>query len=232
MIDSAIFNLTIELFFGFIGLLIAVKIIGKRQVHQVSPFDFVSAVVLGELLGNAIYSKDTTIFHIIYALALWTLLLFLIEKITQKSIKFRTIVEGTPKLVIKNGLIDYDVLKKEKLSFDELLSELRHRGAFSIREVKYAIMEPSGIITVIKKSAYTQSINSQQNAKHISSSLSLPLIMEGQILTNNLTALGHDEKWLIDIIKNQNIQSLNDILYAEFSEKEGFYYQKNNPQNK
>ena len=69
MTDTVFIHLTLEPFLGFIGLLIAVKIIGKRQVQQVSPFDFVSAVVLGELLSNALYNSETTIIHIFYAIS-------------------------------------------------------------------------------------------------------------------------------------------------------------------
>jgi len=226
MFESPILNLTMELLLGFVGLLIAVKIIGKRQVHQVSPFDFVSAVVLGELLGNAIYNDETNIFHIFYALALWTALLFLIEKISQKSSKFRVLVEGTPKLIIKKGMIDYDVLKKERLDFYELLSLLRDKDAFSVREVEYAIIEPSGIVTVIKKPSYSTVTKRDLNAKLEAVSLTLPLILEGQIQEENLKATGHNQNWLVKSIKEENIKSIKNVLYAEWSKEDGFFIQK------
>ena len=226
MFDSVFFHLTVELLFGFIGLLIAVKIIGKRQVQQVSPFDFVSAVVLGELLGNAIYNMETTIFHVFYGIAVWTLLLLLIEKIVQKSRKARKIIEGSPKLVIKNGLIDYQVLKREKLDFEELTSLLRGRNAFSIREIEYAIIEPNGIITVIKKPAYDNVNKSDLNINTRPPQITLPLILEGKIDFNNLLVTGNDENWLKQGLQQQNIDRIEDVLYAEWNQNEGLYVQK------
>lgn len=227
MFDSVFFHLTIELFFGFIGLLIAVKIIGKRQVQQISPFDFVSAVVLGELLGNAIYNMETTVFHVLYGLAVWTLLLLAIEKIVQKSRKARKIIEGSPKLVIKKGLIDYDVLKKEKLDFAELASLLRGKEAFSVREIEYAILEPNGVITVIKKPPFDNVKKKDLNIAAQPAVINLPLIIEGKIESKNLLAAGQNEEWLMQSIRQQNIQSIKDILYAEWNQTEGLYIQKN-----
>lgn len=226
MFESVYFQLTVELFFGFIGLLIAVKVIGKRQVQQVSPFDFVSAIVLGELLGNAIYSSETTIFHILYALAVWTLLLLGIEKIVQKSRKVRNVIEGSPKLIIKNGLIDYQVLKNEKLDFVELTSLLRGKEAFSMREIEYAILEPNGVITVIKKPAYDNVKKLDMNIASQPAVLNLPLIIEGKIESKNLLAAGYDETWLLQNIQLQNVQNIEDVLYAEWNQSDGLYIQK------
>ncbi len=227
MFESVYFQLTVELFFGFIGLLIAVKIIGKRQVQQISPFDFVSAIVLGELLGNAIYNSETTVFHILYALAVWTLLLVGIEKIVQKSRKARNMVEGSPKLIIKKGLIDYQVLKKEKMDFYELTSLLRGKEAFALREIEYAILEPNGVITVIKKPPFENVKRQDLNIAAERAVINLPLIVEGKIESKNLLAAGHNEDWLLQSIRKQNVQNIEDVLYAEWNETEGLYIQKN-----
>ncbi len=224
--DSVYFQLTLELFFGFIGLLIAVKIIGKRQVQQISPFDFISAIVLGELLGNAIYSTETTVFHILYAIAVWTVLLFAIEKLVQKSRKARLIIEGSPKLIIKNGLIDYQVLKKEKLDFYELFSLLRNKGAFSVRQIEYAILEPNGVITVIKKPPFDTVSKGDLAVEAPPAVLNLPLIVEGKIESKNLDATGYDTYWLTQSLNQQNISRIDDVLYAEWNPQDGLYVQK------
>lgn len=226
MFDSVFFHLTVELFFGFIGLLIAVKIIGKRQVQQISPFDFVSAVVLGELLGNAIYISETTVFHVLYGLTVWTLLLLGVEKIVQKSRKARNIIEGSPKLVIKKGLIDYQVLKKEKLDFAELTSLLRAKEVFSIREIEYAILEPNGAVTIIKKPPFESVKRIDLNIAAQPAVINLPLIIEGKVEMRNLIDSGHDEGWLLQTLRDQNVYNIEDVLYAEWNETDGLYVQK------
>lgn len=226
MRDSFIFSLTIELIIGFIALLISVKIIGKRQFHQVSPFDFISAIVLGELLGNAIYDKETNFFHILYGVFLWTVLLLIIEKVTLKSLKIRRAMQGSPVLIIKDGLIDYKALKKEKIDFGELLSMLREKDTFSIREVEYALLEPNGSITVIKKPPYSYPKNKELHIVPNAISLNIPLIIDGVVEEKNLKMVGYDKSWLVESIKSYEIESIKDVLYAEWSNENGFYIQR------
>ncbi len=227
MLDSVYFQLTIELFFGFIALLISMKIIGKRQIQQVSPFDFISAIVMGEFLGNAIYDSEISVFHIIYAIAVWTVLLYAIEKAVQKSRKLRRVVEGSPVLLIKNGVIDYQVMKKEKLDFVELLSVLRDKSAYSIREIEYAILEHNGIVSVIKKSQYDVVTRNDLHIEAKPAQLDLPLIIEGEIIKPNLMKTDHDESWLSNAMMQEfDVNDIKDILYAEWNANDGFHVQK------
>lgn len=221
----SILDLSLELFFGFIALLVAVKIIGRRHVQQVSPFDFISAIVMGELLGNALYDQ-TSIFYVVYAIALWALLLFAIEKLTQKSHGFRKVIEGSPILIIKKGKIDYEVLKKERLDFNELLSLLRNKDIFSVREVEYAIMEPNGIITVIKKTPYDSVVKSDFGIKEPPVPLNLAVVLDGKVDKNNLCLLGFDEQWLKERLKEQQILDITNVMYAECSTSEGLFVQQ------
>jgi uncharacterized membrane protein YcaP (DUF421 family) len=182
---------------------------------------------MGELLGNAIYD-ETSIFYVIYAIALWALLLYIIEKLTQKSHKFRNVIEGSPVLIIKKGIIDYNVLAKEKLDFTELLSLLRNKGIFSVREVEYAIVEPNGIITVIKKAPYDSVNKSDLGIQSPPSSINMPVILDGKIDYNNLNVLGFDEQWLDNQLLGQNITGVTNVMYAEWNASEGLYVQQKN----
>lgn len=223
MNSSHFSNLTIELSVGFIALLLLTKILGKTQISQITPFDFISAIVLGELVGNAIYDNEVNVFYILYAMAFWGLLIFVVEKITQKYIKTVPFFDGKPSIIIRNGKIDYNQLKKEKLNMNELLSQLRQKDVFSIREIEYAIFEPSGSISVLKKSKYDvpskQDLNLPQKTAH----LSISLIIDGQVLSQNLKSAGFDKKWLEAQIKTFNISNVEDVLYAEWKEDEGLY---------
>jgi uncharacterized membrane protein YcaP (DUF421 family) len=136
-------------------------------------------------------------------------------------------VEGSPKLIIKRGLIDYQVLKKEKMDFYELTSLLRGKEAFAVREIEYAILEPNGVITVIKKPPFQSVVRQDLNISAERAVINLPLIVEGKIESKNLLAAGHNEDWLLQNIRKQNVQNIKDVLYAEWNETEGLYIQKN-----
>ncbi|KXZ39399.1 Uncharacterized membrane protein YcaP, DUF421 family [Alkalithermobacter thermoalcaliphilus JW-YL-7 = DSM 7308] len=223
---SSFLHLTVELTIGFFALLIITKIIGQRQLNQITPFDFISALVLGELLGNAIYDPEVNILFILYALSLWGFLIYVIEKITQKFMKTRSFFEGNPALVIKNGQIDFNELKKQKIDINELQSLLRTKDVFSIREVEYAILEPSGSISVLRKSKYENPKSEDLNIPQKQVYLPVCFILDGKLLIDNLKSCGFDENWLQKQLKSNNINNIEDVLIAEWKKDEGLFIQK------
>jgi len=100
--------MSIKLVIGFFLLLFLIRIIGKKLIDQFTPFHFISAIVLSELLGNAIYENDVPIIYVIYTIIIWGGLLFLVEYIAQKSLFLRQLFEGKPSMVIRNGQIDFN----------------------------------------------------------------------------------------------------------------------------
>jgi len=144
-------QLTIELISGFFSLLLLTRLIGKTQITQLTAFDFISALIMGELLGNAIYDDDTGIVKILFAVTVWGLLIFAVQLVGQKSITLRNLLEGKPSLVIQKGVIDRQALKKNRMSVNELQTLLRNKDVFSVREVEFAILEQNGSLTVLRK---------------------------------------------------------------------------------
>ncbi|AKL94665.1 putative membrane protein [Clostridium aceticum] len=223
MFKSSIFQLTVELTIGFFALFAVTKLTRKSQINQITPFDFISAIVLGELLGNAIYDEKVKIWTIIYALIVWGTLMFIIEKITQKFRRTRKLLEGEPAIIVRNGKIDFNVIKKEKLDINELLSLLRQKDAFSIREIEFAILEQSGNISVLKKSKYETPTIEDLNLPLKGVYLPITLILDGEILRDHLYAIGFDEAWLLNQIHMIGIQNVEDIFYADWKQDEGIH---------
>lgn len=216
-------DLTLQLILGFFALLLITKILGKTQISQVTPFDFISALVLGELLGNAIYDKDTNLFIFLYAVFLWTFLIYMIERMTQKFRRSRIIFEGDPSILIRNGQIDFDQLKKEKLDINELMSLLRGRDIFSIREVQYAILEPNGSLSILKKAKYDTPTKEDLNITNREVYLPVSFILDKEIIWENLNACGFDETWLKKELKTNGINDINEIFFAEWKYDEGLH---------
>ncbi|SHK44413.1 Uncharacterized membrane protein YcaP, DUF421 family [Paramaledivibacter caminithermalis DSM 15212] len=216
-------ELTLQLILGFFALLLITKILGKTQISQVTPFDFISALVLGELLGNAIYDKDTNIFIFLYAVFLWTFLIYMIERITQKFRRTRIFFEGDPSILIRNGYIDFEQLKKEKLDINELMSLLRGRDIFSIREVKYAILEPNGSLSILKKAKYDTPTREDLNLINREVYLPVAFILDREIIFENLKACGLDEEWLKKELEANGINDINEVFFAEWKFDEGLH---------
>src|SRR5690606_16202052 len=106
--------------FGFIALYVLTKVLGKTQISQLTAFDFISAIILGELVGNAMFDDKASIFEMAFVLFLWGALLYSTEIITQKFRSTRAFLEGSPEIVIRRGKMIRDVMKKNKLDVNQL----------------------------------------------------------------------------------------------------------------
>lgn len=222
-------QMTVELIFGFFALLFATKLLGKTQISQLTPFDFISSIVLGELVGSAIYDSEIRIWSILYAVTLWTILIYSIEIITQKFRATRSFFEGNPSIIIRNGHIDRQQLSANKMDINEVQQMLRQQqNIFSIREVEFAILEPNGTISAIKKPKYASPTIEDLSLKQKAVYMPIVLISDGKVDKDNLLQAGFDENWLRKQILRRNIPRFEDVLYAEWKEDEGFFCLKMN----
>lgn len=207
-----------ELLFGFVALFILTKIVGKRQMSQLTAFDFISAVILGELVGNALYDKNTGIKEVAFVIFIWGALLYMVEIITQKFKGTRKLLAGKPSIIIYEGNIIYEEMKKNKIDISELQQMLRTKDVFSLKEVEYAILETNGDLSILKKAAYQTPTKQDLKVKQSKPKLATTLISDGEILYDNLHEANLTEEWLLSEIKNQNFNSLKEIFYAEYIE--------------
>ncbi|MED4970189.1 DUF421 domain-containing protein [Parageobacillus toebii] len=218
-------HLTVELVTGFVLLFLVVKVAGKKLIHQISPFTFISALVLGELLGNALYDDHVHLWYIIYSISLWGALLLLVEYMNQKWLSFRRLSEGKPTALIRNGIIDYEALKKNRMTLNQLQSLLRQSETFSLREVAYCYLEANGSISVLKKSKYQKTTREDFQLPPQSVYVPITLIRDGELLIDELRELGKDEEWLRRVLRAYGVASYQEVLIAEWLEGDGLFVQ-------
>ncbi|OKL37401.1 DUF421 domain-containing protein [Domibacillus mangrovi] len=217
--------LTIELIIGFFLLFIIVKFVGKKIINQITPFTFISSIVLGELLGNALYDRQIGAFYMIYSMALWGILLFLVEYLGQKFLAFRGIFEGKPSALIKNGIVDREELRKNRMNLNQLQSLLRQSETFSIREVAFCYLEANGSISILKKMKYQKTTQEDFNMPIKSVYVPVTLIRDGKVLWDELNDLGFDESWLKIQLTSQGISDFKNVFIAEWLENDCLFVQ-------
>ncbi|MBZ5750022.1 DUF421 domain-containing protein [Metabacillus rhizolycopersici] len=217
--------LTIELIIGFFLLFIIVKFVGKKIINQITPFTFIAAIVLGELLGNALYDHQIGVLYIIYSMALWSILLFIVEYLGQKSLLFRGIFEGKPAALIKNGVVDREELRKNRMNINQLQSLLRQSETFSIREVAFCYLEANGSISILKKSQYQKTTLEDFNLLDKPVYVPVTLIRDGEVLWDEIKDLRYDESWLKRQLLSQNVSDYKDVFIAEWLEGDGIFVQ-------
>ncbi|MTH53199.1 DUF421 domain-containing protein [Bacillus mangrovi] len=220
------YRIALELIVGFFGLFLMSRLLGKTQITQITTFDFISALVLGELVGNAVYDDDIGLLEILFAITIWGILIFVIEWLTQKSNKARILMEGHPTIIIRNGVILREQLKKEKLDLNQLQHLIRSKGTFSMREIEYAILETDGSVSILKKPEYDIPVRSDFSMRGSVPVLPFSLVLDGSVQRDNLEEAGLSEDWLIQELSKSGIQSYKDLLYAEWRKDDGLYFVK------
>jgi len=216
-------RIALELLVGFVALFLYTKLLGKAHFSQLTPFDFISVLVLGELLGNAVYDREAHIGHVLFSTGLWGLLILSIVMITQKRNGSRKFLEGEPSVVIRNGILDYEAMKRCRLDLNELQTMLRQKNMFSMAWVEYAIMETNGALSVLPKSKYDSPVRYEFGLPERQTTLPVSLILDGQLMRDNLPEAGVDEAWLRERLAARGIARVEDVFFAEWNGDEHLY---------
>lgn len=206
----------IELTTGYLALFMLVKWLGKTQISQITTFDFISALVLGDIVGGAIFDKDVGLLKLLLAIGLWGLLIFITEIVTQKSRKLRYVLEGRPSIIINQGRLDWNEMKSNHLDINQLQQLLRSKDIFSLQDVEYAILENDGSISVLQKA----------NADEQKKTLPLTIISDGEVIFENLQKAGLNKDWLYQQLHTHGVNKPAEISYAEWQPGKTLYVQK------
>ena len=199
---------------SFVILLILTRLIGKQQVSQLTYYEYINGITFGSIAANmATDSFDKFGDHLV-GLLTYGVLTFLAALVALKSRKMRKLINGEPVVVIQDGKILENNLRKMKLNLDEFTMLLRLKDIFDFTQVKLAIIEPSGGLSVIKKSEYENVERRDLKLKLEGTTLAVEVVQEGKISVNNLNRLGLDEKWLRAQLKMRQIVDVAEVEYA------------------
>jgi uncharacterized membrane protein YcaP (DUF421 family) len=197
----------------YVSLLALVRIMGKREIGQLSPFDLVVAITMGELAAFAL-EIESDLIQALFPIGLIAAYELLLSFVSLKSHALRRLITGTPTVVIENGQILYESLRKNRYNVSDLLSQLREKDVFSPSEVEWAILEPSGRLSVMTKSQRRAVTPADLGIDTKYEGLSYPLVCDGEILSWNLQRLRLSEDWLVEQLRKSDIQRVNDVALA------------------
>jgi len=219
------FILVIRTFFLYFAVIFIMRMMGKKQIGQLEPFELVIALMISDL---ATYPMEDIRIPLIHAIIPIVTLLFLqvaTSYIEIKSENARRILTGNPSILIKNGKIDIAELRYQRFNINDLLEELRLKGYFNLSDIQYAILETSGELSILPKTGQSNATKDDLNITITQESLPVPLIMDGNINYKNLILLKKDETWLNNILKRNKISDANDLFIGMLDSNKKFYYQ-------
>lgn len=209
---------------SFICLFLVTKLLGKKQVSQLSLFDYVVGISIGNFAAEISINIDNQYLNGIIGVLVFGIIAYIISKATMKSIKLRKFFTGVPTILIQNGEIIEKNLKKVRFDINDLLGEARLAGYFNIDEIEYAIMEANGRLSFLLKSENKNVTLKDMNIKATKEDLCANVIIDGNIIYESLNNMHKDESWLLKQIKEKGYE-LKEILLAtlDINEKLNIY---------
>lgn len=211
----AVAEVIIQTILSFFAILIYTRILGKQQIGELTFFEYINGITFGSIA--AVLATDIeprrTMFHLI-GISLFALLTFFAGYASLKSRPLRKVIAGEPTVVIHNGKILEDNMKKMEYNMDELLTQLRQKDVFDIGDVEFALLEPTGGLSVQLKSEAKPATRGDMGMPSGYEGISVELVMDGEVIHQNLRQLGLDENWLLDQLKNHGVTSLEQVPLA------------------
>lgn len=205
----------------YIIILIIFRLMGKREIGELSVLDLVVFIMLGEMAVVAIENTDKSLWHQLVPMIFLMCIQIILSVISLKFQRFRHLIEGEPAILINAGKIDEKKMRKQRYNIDDLMMQLREQGVGDVRDVEYAILEPSGKLSIFQKQ------ESKKN-KNDTPIFTLPLIIDGEIQCNHLQMIEHTDEWLIGKLKNLGYNDIAQILYCSFQNGQFFVDLKEN----
>lgn len=197
----------------YLVTMISMRVMGKRQIGQLQPFELVVILIISEMATIGVQNNDLPLLNSLLPIITITVLQISIALINMKSKGFRQVVCGRPSFVIRNGEILEEEMRKLRLNANDLLEQLRSKGFFNLAEVEYAIMETNGQLSVMPRADKrpVQPADLELYVKHEQPSITL--IVDGEPEREHFAAAGIDEKWLQKKLSSYSISSPAEVFY-------------------
>lgn len=200
--------IAMKLIVGMIGILAFLRITGKAQMGQLTPLDTVSAFVIGALVGGVLYNPDMTTWHLIFALAVWTVFNMLV-RFAMRSAYLRHLIKGESVFLVKDGVLNFRNFKRNSLEMEQFRLMLRQKGIFSMFDVDDVLFEANGAVTVLSPGQTTYSVL---------------LVNNGEIVESSLAQFNHTQEWVQKAIKRNGFRSPSELFCMEWTPRKGFYF--------
>ena len=194
-------NIAIKLVLGLLSLVMVINFTGKGNLAPTSASDQVQNYVLGGIIGGVIYNDNIGLLQCMIILMIWFCLVLSLRWLKANSDFFKKAIDGQPTLIISKGKLDTEACRNAGLTAHDIMFKLRSHNVYSIRNVKQAILEQNGQLTLV--------MSGEENPR-------FPLVTDGTIQLQALDSIDKTEDWLMERLKEQNVESVSDVFLAEY----------------
>ena len=202
-------NMCLKTIFLYFFIVLAYRIMGKKEVGELSIIDLIVTILIAELAAICIEDYKSSMLISIIPIVSLVIIQILLSYITLKNSKIRNFIDGKPSVIIKAGKICFNQMTKLRYSLDDLISQLREKGIKSIEEVDYAVLENTGTLSVFQKTK----------------DYPLPIILDGVIDYQVLKEIKKDTVWVYNLLNSKNL-NLEDVFYAFYTKDKTYIIKK------
>lgn len=207
----------------YLIIIVGIRLLGKRQIGQLEPAELVLALLIADLASVPMQDNGipllTGIIPIVTLLAVATI----ISVLTVKSLRFRALVCGRPSIVVENGVVQETELRKNRLTIDELMEELRSQGYADFKSIKFAVLETNGHLSVLPYAVEKPATAAQMGIDADEPGLPVILISDGRLLSHNLRGRGYEMVWLKRQLEHYGLSDPKQVFLLTVDESGSTY---------
>lgn len=210
----------------YIVVIIAMRIMGKRQIGQLQPFELAVAIMISELASVPMQNTGIPLVHGIIPILTMLAAQILISFISLKSTKARNIICGRPSILISAGKINEQVFRNELYTLTDFMEQLRSKDIYNIADVEYAILETNGQLSVIPKAHKRNVTPEDLNITVKYEGPAIDLIIDGELMKNNLTLVNLDKTLLEFELRKIGVEKIEDVFFCSIDSDRKIFCQK------
>ena len=196
----------------YLFVLVVIRLMGKRQVGEMQPFEFVITLIIADLACNPMQELAVPLLHGIVPIFTLLVVHFFICFLSRKSMGVRYLVSGRPAIIISPKGINYEVMRKLNMNLDDLIEALRGNGVFNVEDTAYAIMETNGKIAVIKKATVEPPTREDMKVQIQPNGLPVNIVMDGVLMQENVRLTGINDEFIQNCLKKAKIEKIKNVL--------------------
>lgn len=201
---------------SMIVLFILTKIMGQREMSQLSVFDYIIAITIGSIAAEMSTSLENNFIQPLVAMIVYALVDLTISFLNTKFVKLRPVLSGRTLILYDNGTLFKENFKKAKIDLNEFLVQCRTNGFFNLSDIKTALLEENGKISFLPYADRRPAKPSDFNIKPNEDNVVTNLVLDGKVMDNNLKEMGFDKLWLMEMLQKQGVTKTDNIFLATY----------------
>jgi uncharacterized membrane protein YcaP (DUF421 family) len=214
-----LYTIIFRTLFIYFLIVVVFRMMGKREIGKLSVIDFVVSIMIAELAVISIEDPKIPMINSLISIFVLLGIQLILAIVSLKSRKMRELVDGKPSIIIKEGKIDEQEMRKQRYNFDDLLTQLRENNIRSMNEVEFGVLETTGKLSIIKRN---------RDPERSPLQMILPLVLDGKVLEDNLEKVEKTAFWLRQELKKAGFKDIKEISFCTLNEDGSLYVDEKN----